>query len=795
MKYRGIFFAAFLAFAALLPAHAERSVVNFDFDWKFQLGDTKGIQAPDFNDAAWRSVQLPHDFSIEQNPVYKRDLQDNGFFPGGIGWYRKNFTVPKAWTGKQVFITFDGVYHQSDVWLNGQHLGFHPYGYTSFEYDLTPHLNADGTNTLAVRVNHSNAASGRWYSGSGIYRHVRLRIVDAVHVDLWGSSITTPKITKEAGGVQIETTVKNTATEEQQVTLQTEIFNAAGEKVAEAESAAISLKSGATGTVKQTAVVKNPALWDIATPVLYTAVTRVKSGENSDEVRNNFGFRTIRWDVEKGFFINERNVKLKGVNLHHDGGVAVGAAVPERIWEWRLQQLKNIGVNFIRTSHNPTAPEFLDLCDRLGFLVLDEAFDKWKATGNGGYYSKYYDHWWRLDLQSMLQRDRNHPSIVLWSVGNEVYEQDRFEGAKRLEEMVAFVHAYEPTRKVTAAIAPNGTAHNRHGFADKMDISGYNYNEEFFTEERKRYPNRIYLGTENFLYYRGSGWMSNYGERKHFWKFVEETDWMAGWTVWVGIDHIGVDKSCPTGSIIWVSGFLDQSSREKPIAGLFKAFWKSEPQVHLAVLEDTLDIDTGPVQWSSPPMAAHWNFPQYRNRLIRVQTFSNCDSVELWVNKRSLGRRSLADYENNTIAWTVPYAEGVLRAVGYKAGEAVARAELRTAGKPANIDLQNVYSDVSADGQDVVLLEVFLRDKNGVVVQHDDRKVTLTVKGGVLLGLDTGDARLREPHRTNTRKTYFGRILAVVRAPKEPGDIVITASSGGLPDSTLTVSAKPKLAR
>ena len=266
---------------------------------------------------------------------------------------------------------------------------------------------------------------------------------------------------------------------------------------------------------------------------------------------------------------------------------------------------------------------------------------------------------------------------------------------------------------------------------------------------------------------------------------------MAGWTVWLGIDHIGVDKSCPTDSIIWVSGFMDQSSREKPITGLFKAFWRSEPQVHLAVLDDALDMDMGPLQWSSPPMAVHWNFPRYKNRIIRGQTFTNCDAVELWVNRRSLGRRSLSDYANNTIPWAVPYAEGTLTAVGYKSGKAVTRAELRTAGKPEAIALKSVYPTVAADGQDVVLVEVLLRDKNGVLVQTVDRKITLTVKGSVgLLGIDNGDARLRELHRTNTRTTYFGQYLAVIRASKQPGDIVITATAEGLPSGTLAIPAR-----
>jgi beta-galactosidase len=785
-----ILFALFTIWHSVgMCAQKGRTVESFDSGWKFHLGEVQQAQDAAYNDTGWRDVALPHDFSIEQQPQSAEpNIGANGYFPGGIGWYRKTFTVPKSYAGKKVYICFDGIYHRSDVWLNGQHLGFRPYGYVSFEYDLTPWLVPVGNNVLTVRVDNSNAPSSRWYSGSGIYRHVQLKIADPVHVDLWGVYITTPHVTPSEGAVQIETTVANNTSVKQQVKLVTEIFPPKGKKVG-AATQTITIDANSTGAFKQRIAVKQPVLWDLDNPARYTVATKIKAGSYADEVKTSFGFRTVRWDTEKGFFLNGKSMKLKGVNLHHDGGISVGAAVPERIWDMRLKRLKNIGCNFIRTSHNPPAPELLELCDSIGLLVMDEAFDKWKADRDNSY-SKYYDEWWQADLQSMLQRDRNHPSVILWSVGNEVGEQWSAEGAKQLEAMVDFVHKYEPSRNVTVGMFPTVSEHNAYGFADKVDIAGYNYNEPAFAKDRALYPNRIFLGTEDFLYYRGGlGTEVYYDDRKHFWIDVMENDWIVGWTLWPGIDYIGEsDRFSLKG---WPTGLLDMSGREKTIAGLYRAFWNDAPQLKLAVLSDDLDIDPGSLRWSSPSMIAHWNFPQYANRIIRVHTFSSCDTVALWLNSQFMGKRAVADYSNQTIRWNIPYAEGTLKAVGYSNGKEVATDEIHTAGEPAEVTLNSLYPYVNADGQDVALVEVFLKDKDGHIVQHDDRMISYSVKsGGVLLGLDNGDLRMKEPHRDNRMSTYFGRCLVVVRANRDAGSIAISAESDGLPPATLTIPAK-----
>jgi beta-galactosidase len=392
----------------------------------------------------------------------------------------------------------------------------------------------------------------------------------------------------------------------------------------------------------------------------------------------------------------------------------------------------------------------------------------------------------------MLQRDRNHPSIILWSVGNEVREQEKLEGAESAEKMVAFVHEYESSRKVTAGMYPSLTGHNTYGFAEKFDIAGYNYNEPAFEIDKKTYPNRIFLATEDFLYYRGEAGISKYYyyEKKHFWTDVREHDWIVGWTLWPGIDYIGeIDPIIKRFDLKgWPTGLLDASGREKTIAGLYRAFWKDTPQLHIAVLDDCLDIDPGSLPWSSPKMIGHWNFPQYKNRLIRVHTFSNCDSVGLWINKESLGKRAVADYNNNTITWIVPYSEGALKAIGYNAEKEVVTAEIKTAGEPVEISLNSLFPSVKADGQDVALVEVFLKDKDGNIVQHDDRKITFSVKGaGTLQGIDNGDLRLREPIHTNQLSVYFGRCLVVIKAGKVPGDVILSAESSGLPETSLKI--------
>lgn len=763
----------------------------FDCDWRFQLGDCPQAAAPGFDDSGWRAVQVPHDFSLEQTPSADSPGRDpNGYFPGGIGWYRKHFSMPAD--GCKVFVQFDGVYHRSDVYLNGVHLGHRPYGYVSFQYDLTPHLRPDGENVLAVRVDHSDCPTSRWYSGSGIYRHVWLTVCDPLHVAQWGTYVTTPAISDAQTTVRVRTTVDNEGAAGAECTLVSEILAPAGEVVATA-SATQALAAGSSAEFDQSLSVPDPQRWSVETPVLYTLRTTVREGDRvADVYTTPFGIRELRFDRDRGFFLNGEPVKLKGVCLHHDGG-CVGAAVPKRMWERRLEVLREIGCNALRTSHNHPAPELLDLCDQMGFLVMDEAFDKWRS----GYYEQHYDEWWEVDLDGLLRRDRNHPCVILWSVGNEVAEQGTVEGTARLQELTDYVRAHEPTRPVTYAAHPQRGENsvNNNGFADLLDIVSYNYQEHWFEADRAADPDRLMVSTESTPYFYGR---ADYGTDAPLanaycdfaphnpWWAAAEHDYVLGQFIWAGIDYLGESAGWPSKG--WPTGLIDTCGFAKPCSAFHRAAWRTDPVVRIGVLDDSLDLDPGRHMWSWPPMARHWNWPQYAGRLIRVETPSNCETVELLLNDQSLGVRRPADYLNRTVLWYVPYGAGTLRAVACNGGVEAATDELRTAGEPAALALLPDRETLDADGQDVVHLEVQLQDEAGVLVPAADRLVSFTVEGPArLLGTDNGDLRCLEPYQSAARTTYFGRCLAVVQATREAGAITVTATAEGLAAASVSV--------
>ena len=761
---------------------------SFDFDWLFHLGDIAGAYQPGFDDREWRKLDVPHDWSIEQQFVNDRKLSAHGFLPGGIGWYRKHFFVPRRDKDKMLYIQFDGVYHQSDIYINGHHLGFRPNGYVSFEYDLTPYIKFGEENIIAVRADHGELPSSRWYSGSGIYRHVWLKTVDRLHVDLWGTYITTPEITPTSATVQIETRVMNRNKSGEACRIITEVFTKDGKKVADAAEER-HVPGGADFVFKQQVRVSDPKRWSVETPDLYQVKTTLKTGSRiTDHFLSDFGIRAIRWDPDRGFFLNEENIKMKGVNLHGDGG-AVGAAVPIEVWERRLSVLKDLGCNAIRCSHNPPAPEFLDLCDRMGFLVIDEALDKWRRYG---YYQKYFTEWWEKDIHSVLLRDRNHPSVVLWSVGNEVIEQKLPSGTDTVKLLVGYVHRFEPTRKVMVGLNPE-RGFNENGFAAELDVVGYNYQEPWYAEDRKNYPRRIFLGTETYCYFRGlEGNRMNFDDTRNPWYDVAENDYVAGSFLWPGIDYLGEVGEWPLK--VRSSGIVDIAGTPKPFSGFFKSVWHKDPVVKIAVRDERADIriDPAKLNWSHPKMVAHWNFPRYRKRLIQVNTFTNCEEVELKVNNRSFGTRKTSDYLNNTVSWWVPYQEGKVVAIGKNKGETVVADSLRTSSGPAAISLSTVSSSLRANGQDVAIVEVRLLDKNGVPVPDDDRLIHYRVTGaGTLIGLDNGDQSSDESFKGTSRTTWEGRTIAIVKAGRKNGEIVLKATSPGLPESSFKIPVSP----
>lgn len=769
---------------------AERLHQSFDFDWKFTLAAPAGAEAPGFDDSTWTSVQLPHDWSMSLPYLSPEEggKGSMGFMQGGLGWYRKTFTVPAAWKGRRVNLEFDGVYHRATVYVNGREVGFHPYGYTAFAYDITDYLIPGGENLVAVRVDHSDCPTSRWYSGSGIYRHVWLNVTDPVHVGLWGTYVTTPAVSVEQASVRVETTVENDLSRPVAVSLGSELRSPSGRVVARRASEA-ALPAAGREAVIQEFTVDAPELWDLDSPQLYTLVTTVRrGGKVVDRYETPFGIRDIRFDPDKGFFLNGRSVKMKGGDIHQDAG-SLGAAIPDRAQERRVRLMKDTGFNAIRCSHNPPAREFLDACDRLGMLVIDESFDKWKF----GYYAEWYDDWWTKDLASMVIRDRNHPSVVLWSVGNETMEQgDKTgAGAARLAALRAECERLDPSRKVAVTTAPDyNRTFDKNGFNAAVEVVGYNYQEPFFDSDHAQFPDRIIYGSEVFPYYSaGRERMREYIERNPWYDYASR-DFIFGYFMWAAIDYWGESSGWPSKG--WPTGIYDVCMREKPSAGFFRAVWKEDPVVRLAVEDPSLPLDRGKDMWTWPLLASHWNFPRHDNpQMVELDVFTNCDEVELFVNDVSLGRRRTADFPNNTIKWRTPYKPGSVVARGYRDGVEVAVDELRTAGDAVAIRLRADRTDLTADGQDLSHIDIELVDAQGLVVPDADRPVRIRVEGsGRFLCMDNGDTADGGAQLRPDKPSCFGRALAVVQAGRTAGPLRVTASADGLPEAELLLIVK-----
>lgn len=763
---------------------------SFDFDWKFKLGAADGAEAPFFDDSAWTDVQLPHDWSMTLPYLSPQQGGSGsmGFMQGGIGWYRKTFAVPAAWKGRRVSLEFDGVYHRATVYVNGRQVSFHPYGYTAFALDITDYLLPGRDNVVAVKVDHSDFPTSRWYSGSGIYRHVWLNVTDPVHVALWGTYVTTPSVSAQQAAVKVETSLENESGKAANVTLTSELKAPDGRVVAKQSSGA-QIPAGGKQTVSQQFTVASPALWDIDSPQLYSLVTTVRrSGRVIDNYETPFGIRDIRFDPDKGFFLNGRSVKMKGGDVHQDAG-SLGAAIPDRAQERRIRLMKETGFNAIRCSHNPPAREFLDWCDRIGMLVIDEAFDKWKS----GYYDQWFDDWWKADLTSMVLRDRNHPSVVLWSVGNETQEQwDQSDvGAKRLAALRAECERLDPSRKVAVTTCPDyNRTFDKNGFNAAVEVVGYNYQEPFYDSDHAQFPDRIIYGSEVLPYYSvGRERLREYIEVNPWYDYASR-DFIFGYFIWAAIDYWGESSGWP--SKAWPTGIYDVCMHEKPQAAFFRAVWKDEPIAKIAIEDPSLPLDRGKDMWTWPLLASHWNFPRHDNtQMVQVDVFTNCDEVELFVNNTSIGRRRLADFPNNTIKWRIPYSPGTIRAVAYNAGAEVTSDELKTAGEPVALRLKADRSVLDADGQDLSYVEIEMVDAQGIVVPDSDRPVRIDVQGaGRFLCMDNGDTADSDAQLRSDKPTFLGRAQAVIRSGRTPGTIRVVASADGLPDAELEISVR-----
>ncbi len=786
-----------LHLAAAAPAPSEpspRVVLDWDAGWRFSKGDFAVAMAPAFDDAGWRGVRVPHDWSTEE-PFSADYGSGNGYAAGGIGWYRKHFLLDPAWQGRAIAVEFDGVYANAEVWLNGQFVGGRPYGYSSFALELTPYLKfgADD-NVLAVRVDHSRFADSRWYTGSGIYRNVQLVVADPLRIAHWGTFVSTPTVTADAATVRIETTVQNGTDGARTFEVQADLLDDTGKVVASGRAPGSAAARAAT-TLVQTVVLPQPRRWTLDSPTLYTLRSRVLDGTAvRDETRTPFGVRTIAFDPERGFALNGVPMKLKGVCLHHDAG-PLGAAVPGQVWERRLRTLKEIGVNAIRTSHNPPAPELLDLCDRLGLLVKDEALDeftptknKWVAGWNQGQpsrfgYGEIFAEWGVRDTADMVRRDRNHPSVILWSIGNEIdYPNDPFSHpvlgdhyrpanprAENLvicaEPLVAAVKAADTTRPVTAALA-SIIMSNAVGLPEKLDVVGYNYLEANYAADHANYPRRVIFGSENSHSYAA-------------WTAVRDNAYVGGQFLWTGIDYLGEAGVWPNRAN--GAGLLDLCGFKKPAAWFRQSLWSDQPMVYLCV-------PTGPAN-RRPTAAEHWNWPA--GTTVAMACYTNCAEVELTLNGKSLGVKPAAAAVEGVLTWQIPYEAGALKAAGRNGGREVCSFTLETAGAANRIELVPDVRTLRADGKGVCQLEFRVVDARGIRVPEAAQEVTFAVSGPAeLLAVGNADLSSTENCRDATHAVFHGRGLAFLRSTDAAGDITIKATAPGLEPAGLVINSR-----
>ena len=773
MKKGYIVFIFTVVFAALsMSAEAQRNKDCFDFDWQFRLEPNE----------AWTDVQLPHDWSISL-PFDSKISGSCAHLPGGLGWYKKSFTIPMSDKGRLISVLFDGIYNRSDVWVNGHHLGFRPYGFCYIEYDITPYIIYGGENEIKVSVNNPSDQEhiARWYTGSGINRHAWLVKTNKNHINSYGISIV-PSVN---GKVSISTSVACGKGKLKYIVKSPDgKIVAKGEKGFDESSEGSERLEVRDDVVQTELFVDNPQLWDIDTPRLYTLTAQLYAGgKKVDEINEKFGFRTAEFTVDKGFLLNGRQVKLKGFCLHQDDA-SLGSALPYRSMERKLQIFKDFGVNAIRCSHNQPAPEFLDLCDELGLLVIDEAFDKWKS----GYYAEYFDEWWQADLENMLVRDRNHPSIILWSIGNELQEawsggNDGVERAKMLQD---FVHKMEPTRQVCVACQNN----HQDKFAGVTDVVGYNYQEARMVNDRKRFPDRRFVVTEELPYYQGAEGDIRAYDTNNPWNTIAEHDYIAGGFLWTGADYIG-EAGWPSHG--WPGGLLDICLVEKARAVFHKAMWNPDkPIVGIAVRDNALNMDHARDLWQWPRMASIWNFPRdYEGLMMEVNTITNCERVVLFINGKRMGDKKTADFKNHTIVWNVPFTPGNIEAFGINGNDTVAQYRINTAGNPVKLVCRADREELKADGQDLCYVQMELHDKDGNLVQHIDRNVVGKVEGeGRLIGLINSDLRRTTPFTNNEDKTYFGRVMAIVQTTRKAGSIKLHLDVEGLPSECVELISK-----
>ncbi len=749
-----------------------RVITNFDKNWTFLQADEKDASKPEFNDSKWRKLDVPHDWSIE-GTYDKANLtaRGGGYLPSGIGWYRKTFTVDEKLSKKRVTIEFDGIMANSDVYINGFHLGKRPYGYINFTYDLSKHLNfgKGKTNVIAVRADNTVQPASRYYTGAGIYRHVRLMATDQVHIDDYGVFISTEDATSAKATVKVQTNVINETAKSAQISIETLILDPSGKVVKTAQSKQ-NVAAGQSFQFSQDILLTNPKLWNLESQDLYKTQTKISVGANVvDDQVNTFGIRAFKFDAATGFWLNGKNFKLKGACLHHDGG-AVGAAVPLAIWESRLKLLKEAGVNAIRTAHNPVAAEFLDLCDQMGFLVMDETFDTWNSAKNNGEkgYNRFFTEWWERDTRAMILRDRNHPSIVIYSVGNEIHDDlNSPAGFKKYKDQQDLVHLLDPTRPVTMALfRPANSKVYTNGFAEIMDVVGQNYRENELVALHQAKPNLKVIGTENThvpVQYLA----------------LRDNPFMAGQFLWTGFDYLG-EADWP--QITNGQGLFDRVGNWKQQSLQRQSWWAEQPVVHIVRKEENAGAGAWINNWTPT------DFDTYDD--AKVAIYSNCAEVELFLNGKSLGSKTKPG-DDSPRTWDVTFEKGTIKAVGKNNGKVVASEEFKTAGKPAKVVLSVNKNILSNTWDDVAFVTAKVYDAEGNLCPNADELVKFDITGaGFITAVDNGNIASHEMYKATQRHAYRGICVALVKANQPLGKITVKVTADGFMGSSISLEVK-----
>jgi len=772
---------------------------DFNSGWSFHLNEPKTDWDTIGKNTQWRKLSLPHDWSIER--AFDQNSPagiGGGALTGGLGWYRKIFKVPVVNATKTTSIIFDGVYRHSEVWINGHYLGKRPNGYIGFQYDLSPWLNyGDKENEIIVKVDNSAQPNSRWYSGSGIFRNVWLETTDKLHVAQWGTYITTPAVTQHNAKINLETTVSNGYDVSKTATVTTILYQK--NKKIKAISQSITIPAKGTQQLQQQTDLSQPVLWSVEKPELYTAVTQIAVEEAIvDEYKTDFGIRSFVFDTDKGFVLNGKQLKIKGVCLHHDLG-PLGSAINTRAIERQLEIMKEMGVNGIRTTHNPPAPELLELCDKIGFIVMDEVFDMWKKSKNTHDYSTQWEQWHVRDLQDQIKRDRNHPSIFIWSIGNEIPEQWEESGATIAVELAGITKKLDATRPITAALNPP----NKKNFiasSKALDLIGYNYAHDTYEQHRQNFPGQPFIATETTSALETRGYydaksdtiklwpkqwdiplttgnpgntVSAYDQvqtpwgstHEATWKVIKKHDYLSGMYIWTGFDYIGEPTPYVWPSISSYFGIVDLAGFPKDVYYMYQSEWTAKDVLHIF---------------------PHWNWKQ-GNDVDVWAYYNNADEVELFLNGKSLGIRN-KNGDDLHVLWRVPFQAGTLKAISRKNGKTVLQKEIHTAGVAAALKLTADRLSIKADGKDLSFVTVDITDANGILVPDAGNGIHFELKGnGEIIGVANGDPTNHESFKGTQHKALNGKCIVVVQSANQAGKLELTARSKGLKSNTITI--------